>query len=168
MRQAVTRLLESYRQPVMVEEFIAGDEVTVGVVGNDPPAVLGIMRVLPRERKGDFVYSLEVKRDWERLVEYECPARLPQTVLAKITEFSLTTFQALGCRDFARLDFRVSPEGVPYFLEINPLPGLNPRSSDLPIMARRLGWTYQELVTAVVKAALKRCGFVSSGSHHLQ
>jgi len=166
--QAVARLLEAYHQPVMVEEFIAGDEVTVGIVGNDPPAVLGIMRVLPRERRQDFIYSLEVKRDWERLVEYECPARLPQPVMARIAEFSLRTFQTLGCRDFARLDFRVSSEGVPYFLEINPLPGLNPHSSDLPIMARHLGWAYEALVAAVLKAALQRYGYASSSSHHLQ
>jgi D-alanine-D-alanine ligase len=168
MEPAVVRVLEGYRQPVMVEEFIAGDEVTVGVIGNDPPKVLGIMRVLPKEKGRDFIYSLEIKRDWERLVEYECPARLPQPVLAKIAAFSLSAFQTLGCRDFARLDFRVSPEGVPYFLEINPLPGLNPHSSDLPIMARKLGWTYQELVAAVLKAALRRCGCASSDSHHLQ
>ena len=70
-------LHEAYRQPVLVEEFIDGDELTVGMVGNRPPEVLGIMRVLPRsDRAGPFVYSLEVKRDWQRRVRYECPAQL--------------------------------------------------------------------------------------------
>jgi D-alanine-D-alanine ligase len=149
-------LLDYYKQPVMVEEFIAGDEVTVGIVGNSPPKVLGIMRVLPKQRSTYFIYSIEVKREWEQLVDYECPARLETVTLKEITNSSLKIFEALGCRDFARLDFKLSSEGVPYFLEINPLAGLNPKSSDMPIMANKLGWTYQALISAILNAALQR------------
>src|SRR4030043_1411257 len=99
MQQEVNRLLGCYQQPVMVEEFIAGDEVTVGIVGNSPPKVLGIMRVLPKQRSTYFIYSLEVKREWEQLVEYECPARLEADTLEEITNSSLKIFEALGCRD---------------------------------------------------------------------
>ncbi|MBI2856929.1 MAG: D-alanine--D-alanine ligase [Chloroflexi bacterium] len=152
----VSRLLADYRQPVMVEEFVDGDEVTVGIVGNQPPVIVSIMRVLPREKGDYFVYSLEVKRDWENLVEYECPARLASQTLRAIEGASLKAFDLLGCRDFARLDFRVDHVGTPYFLEINPLAGLNPRSSDLPIMARKMGWTYERLVAAILQAALER------------
>jgi D-alanine-D-alanine ligase len=156
MTEAVTVLLERYQQPVMVEEFIAGDEVTVGIVGNCPPKVVGIMRVLPKKGGTYFVYSIEVKRDWECMVEYECPARLEVGTLQKITGSSLKVFQVLGCRDFARLDFRLNCEGVPYFLEINPLPGLNPKSGDLPIMAIKMGLTYQALISAILHSALER------------
>jgi D-alanine-D-alanine ligase len=149
------RLLESYRQPMMVEEFIPGDEVTVGIIGNAPPTVLGMMRILPRDRASRFVYSLEVKRDYLNLVDYECPAQLEEQVLARIATASLKAFRVLGCRDFARLDFRVSPQGIPYFLEINPLPGLGAHS-DLVIMALKLGWHYEELIDAVLQAAVKR------------
>jgi D-alanine-D-alanine ligase len=149
-------LLERYQQPVMIEEFIAGDEITVGVVGNSPPRILGIMRILPREKNDCFVYSLEVKRDWERLVDYECPTRLEATVLERISDSSLKAFQALGCRDLSRLDFRLSRDGTPYFLEINPLPGLNPKSGDIVIMAKKMGWTYEGLISAILEAALKR------------
>jgi len=149
-------LLEKYLQPVMIEEFIAGDEVTVGLLGNYPPAVLGIMRVLPKQKNTHFIYSLEVKREWEQLVNYECPAQLEAGTLKEITDFSLTVFNLLGCRDFARLDFKLDLQGVPYFLEINPLAGLNPKSSDLPIMAYKLGWTYQSLITAILNTALQR------------
>jgi D-alanine-D-alanine ligase len=148
-------LMACYQQPVMVEEFIAGDEVTVGLLGNSPPKVLGVMRILPRKREAPFVYSLEVKRDWKVLVDYECPARLEGKVLERIAVSSLKAFAALGCRDFARLDFRIGPEGFPYFLEINPLPGLG-SYSDLVIMAIKMGLTHQELITAVLDAALKR------------
>jgi len=155
MEETVSRLLDSYRQPVMVEEFITGDEVTVGIIGNSPPRVIGMMRILPRSRKNPFIYSLEVKRDYQNLVDYECPPQLKDEVLTSIALSSLKAFGALGCRDFARLDFRVSPEGVPYFLEINPLPGLSAQS-DLIIIATKSGWTYQELINAVLDAALKR------------
>jgi D-alanine-D-alanine ligase len=150
------KLLEQYRQPVMVEEFIPGDEVTVGMLGNYPLAVLGIMRVLPKQNNTHFIYSLEVKREWEQLVDYECPACLESGALKEITDFSLRVFRLLGCRDFARLDFKLDSQGVPYFLEINPLAGLNPKSSDLPIMAYKLGWTYKALVAAILNTALQR------------
>ena len=152
----VTQLLKEYRQPVLVEEYIPGEEVTVGVVGNSPPGLVGIMRVVPRQKNTDFVYSLEVKRDYENLVDYECPAKLDKAVLNNIEKYALKTFQVLGCRDFSRIDFRISESGVPYFLEINPLAGLNPRSSDLIIMAKLVGKTYNDLIGSILDAALKR------------
>lgn len=152
--EVVSKLIDAYHQPVMVEEFIDGDEVTVGVVGNSPPKVLGMMRILPRHKTDHFVYSLEVKRDWKNLVDYECPARLPGAVLDSICDSSLKAFRTLGCRDFARIDFRVR-DGVPYFLEINPLPGLGDYS-DLVIMALKLGWTYEALIGAILDASLER------------
>ena len=156
--EAVTSLLEYYKQPVMVEEFIDGDEVTVGLVGNSPPKVVGIMRVVPRKKADYFVYSLEMKRDWESLLTYECPALLGKGVMQDIADSSLKAFEALGCRDLSRMDFRISREGTPYFLEVNPLPGLNPKSGDLPIMAGKVGWTYEALISAILNAALQRCG----------
>jgi D-alanine-D-alanine ligase len=115
-----------------------------------------MMRILPKKRDRFFVYSLEVKRDWQNQVEYECPAQLEASVLKKLADFSLKAFEILGCRDFARLDFRLDQKGMPYFLEINPLPGLNPKSSDLPIMAYKMGWNYQKLISSVLNAALER------------
>jgi D-alanine-D-alanine ligase len=152
----VTSLLKQYHQPVLVEEFIAGEEVTVGMVGNSPPKFIGIMRVVPRKKDADFVYSLEVKRDYENLVDYECPANLEKKTIQKIQEYSLKAFEVLECRDFARVDFRISPDGTPYFLEINPLAGLNPRSSDLIIMAKLVGLKYNELIGSILEAALRR------------
>jgi D-alanine-D-alanine ligase len=156
LQEEVSRLLNAYRQPIMVEEFITGDEVTVGVIGNSPPKVIGMMRILPRKRDERFVYSLEVKRDYLNLVDYESPPKIDDKVLADIASASLKIFNCLGCRDFARIDFRVGADGLPYFLEINPLPGLG-TYSDLVIMAQKLGWTHQGLIQAVLEAALKRC-----------
>ncbi len=153
--ETASRLLLCYQQPLMVEEFISGDEVTVGIVSNSPPQVLGMMRILPRHKVDHFVYSLEVKRDWQNLVDYESPVKLAPETLEKLTESSLKTFAALGCRDFARLDFRISARGEPYFIEINPLPGLGTHS-DLVIMALKLGWRYEALIGTILDAALGR------------
>jgi D-alanine-D-alanine ligase len=158
VRQAeeeVARILADYRQPVMVEEFIDGEEITVGVIGNSPARVVGVMRVVPKKKEEHFVYSLEVKRDYVNLVDYECPAGLAPGILEKLEESSLKAFRTLGCRDFARIDYRVSREGTPYFIEINPLPGLG-SYSDLVILATMLGWTHEGLIRAVLEAALTR------------
>jgi D-alanine-D-alanine ligase len=153
--EVTENLLAKYQQPALVEEIIPGDEVTVGIIGNSPPKVLGMMRILPKQRNGYFLYTLEVKRNYLELVDYECPAGLEEKVLQHIRISSLRAFKALGCRDFARLDFRISTAGVPYFLEINPLPGLGDYS-DLVIMAKKMGWTHRQLISAVLNAALER------------
>jgi len=153
--EVVESLLEKYHQPAIVEEVILGDEVTVGIIGNSPPKALGIMRILPKQKNGYFLYTLEVKRNYLELVDYECPAALEEEVLQRIQDSGLRAFKALGCRDFARLDFRISTTGVPYFLEINPLPGLGTHS-DLVIMAKKMGWSHKQLISAVLNAAIER------------
>jgi D-alanine-D-alanine ligase len=153
----VASLWADYGQAVLVEEFVVGDEVTVGIVGNDPPQVIGTMHMIPRRSPERFVYSLEVKRDWDRHVEYVCPPRLPAEAVRAVEAAALAAFDALGCRDVARADFRVRG-GVPYFLEINPLPGLNPESSDLCYLAYRVGLTYPELIRMIFAAAVERTG----------
>jgi D-alanine-D-alanine ligase len=155
LTEVVASLRKGYQQPLLVEEFIHGDELTVGVVGNEPPRIVGIMRVLPQRPTDRFVYSLEVKRDWERQVRYECPARLSPADEEAVRDAALRVYRLLGCRDVARIDFRLR-KGNPYFLEVNPLPGLNPESSDLVIMARLAGWTYEQLIDSILTAALER------------
>ncbi len=149
------RIFAGYRQPVMAEEFISGDEVTVGITGNSPPRIVGMMRIVPKKPVEHFVYSVEVKRDYVNLVDYECPARLSRRTLDTLEHFALKAFKTLGCRDFARVDFRVGRDGTPYFIEINPLPGLG-SYSDLVIMALMLGWKYEALIGSVLNAALER------------
>ena len=157
----IVELWRNYRQPVLLEEFIVGEEVTIGIVGNDPPEPLGIMRVVPKSDPAQFIYSLEVKRNWQETVEYEAPAKLPSEVTRAIEIAALTVFTGLGCRDLARADFRVR-DGVPYFLEINPLPGLSPDSGDIVFLAYRMGLTYPQLIGMILDAAVKRLGLSDS------
>jgi len=161
LEQAATDIHKMYRQPALVEEFIAGKEITVGIMGNHPPQVVGVMEVVPRNGAGDnFMYTLEVKRDWQRLVSYRCPANLPPQTFKEIEGMALALHKGLQCRDMARFDFRVDGKNRPYFLEVNPLPGLSPVYSDLPIMAGLMGLSYSQLIGGILNAALERCELV--------
>ena len=167
--EAVECCRQIYRQPILVEEFIDGDELTVGILGNSPPEILGVMRVMPVKSDGPFLYGLDVKRDWRRQVRYEIPARLNLVESNAVKQAALTAYRALGCRDVARIDFRLR-EGVPYFLEANPLPGLTPGSSDLVLMAEGMEIDFQELIGRIVAAARERLALadlVISASPHL-
>lgn len=153
-------LLETYRSPVLVEEFVQGPEFTVGVLGNETPSVLGVMQI---EIKGvppdEAIYSLEIKREWEERVQYFCPPPIDDSLLKKIENVALRAYRVLECRDVSRVDIRVGRDGEAYFLEVNPLPGLSPVYGDLPIIANRMGWTYDRLVKSIFHHALKRHGF---------
>jgi len=159
LTERVRWLLEIYGPPILVEEFVAGPEFTVGVLGNEHPSVLGVMQI---QIKGipphEAIYSLEVKREWEQRVRYLCPPPISSELLKRIEDVALRAYQALDCRDVSRVDIRVGEDGVPYFLEINPLPGLSPVYGDLPIMARQMGWEYARLVKTIFHHALERYG----------
>jgi len=107
---------------------------------------------------GEAIYSLEVKREWEEKVRYHCPPPIDRALLTKIETVALQSYRVLECRDVSRVDLRVGEDGEPYFLEVNPLPGLSPLYGDLPIMAGRMGWSYDQLVRTIFHHALKRCG----------
>jgi D-alanine-D-alanine ligase len=164
LETAIQASQQDHQQPVLVEEYIAGDELTVGVIGNDPPRLVGLMRVLPRQAASHFVYSLEVKRDWQRQVRYECPAQLSPGDQEAVEEAAFKVYHVLGCRDVARIDFRLR-DGVPYFLEANPLPGLNPESSDLVILAGLSGWSYSQLIRSILQVAIDRQATLENSKH---
>ncbi len=150
-------LLETYSSPLLVEEFVRGPEFTVGILGNEPARVLGVMQIeIIGSPPEESIYSLEIKREWEKKVRYHCPPSIDPSLLKKIEEVALRSYRALECRDVSRVDIRVGEDQKPYFLEINPLPGLSPVYGDLVIMARSMGWDYGELVKTILHNALKR------------
>lgn len=151
-------LRERYGCPVLAEEFLPGAEVTVGIAGNGSRArLLGMMEIAPAAQDGHFVYSLEVKRDFRRRARYFVPPRLDAPTLAAIEALALKAYRLLGCRDIARMDFRLDAGGQPRFLECNPLPGLNPESGDIVILARA-ALAYEELVQSILLDAIERTG----------
>lgn len=149
--QEVDRIHRTYAQAALVEQFVYGREVTVGLVG-DPLRVWGVMEIVPKAQTTEFIYSLDVKRNWRTAVRYE----LMTSGTATIERAALAAARALGCRDMARVDMRLSPQGLPVILEINPLPGLNPESSDLCLLTEAKGATYQELFSAILEGAIAR------------
>ena len=150
-------LREQYGCPAIVEEFVDGTEVTVGIIGNTPcERILGIMEIEPVSADPRFVYSLEVKRDWRRRVNYHVPPRLSGEAVAEIGEMAIKAFRLLGCRDVARMDFRLDASGRLFFLECNALPGLNSADSDMVILSRNT-LSHSQLVQEIFLEAVRRC-----------
>lgn len=156
--ELVSGLLRGYGQAVLVEEFCNGPEFTVGIIGTGESArVLAVMEIVPKRATSDeFVYSVEVKRNYETEVEYQVPSQRPAQVLSAVEDLALRAYRALECRDVGRVDVRLDAQGQPYFIELNPLPGINPISSDLVIMTGRMGISYADLIGRIVQGARER------------
>jgi len=168
MREQVAFLLDRYRQPVLIEEFLTGAEFTCAVLGNGGDAhVLPIVgmnfEVLP---SGSLpVYGFEAKWLWDRpeqpLEIFECPARIDEALRCTIERVVLAAYRVLGCRDWSRIDVRLDAAGVPNVVEVNPLPGILPDPADnscFPKAARAAGLSYDELIQTCVRYAADRQG----------
>lgn len=156
LRETCAALLETFRQPVLVERYLPGREMTVGIVGNGGEArVLGVMEVVFKEGT-DTDYTALNKAEWQARMEYRL---LDGDALGtRAREVALGAYRALSCRDAGRVDLRCDESGEPCFLEVNPLPGLNPVYSDLPILSRLSGVSYDQLLGSIVDAARRRWG----------
>jgi D-alanine-D-alanine ligase len=156
LHAAVRHVVARYKQPALIERYLPGREFTVGIAGNGKDArVLGVCEILLKANAEANVYSLHNKELCEELVTYaladDGEARLAATR-------ALQAYRALECRDAARIDFRSDATGEPYFLEANPLAGLNPWHSDLPILAAQNGVSFVELIGMIIDASLARYG----------
>jgi D-alanine-D-alanine ligase len=161
LERVCARLLAAHRQPVLVERFLPGREFTVGVVGTGERAeAIAVLEVLLLDGADREVYTQRNKEDCESLVRY----RLATGALAdEAKALALSAWNALGCRDGGRVDVRQAPDGRLQVLELNPLPGLHPTHSDLPIMATLAGIDYRELIGRILASALRRTGGAPSG-----
>jgi len=154
LRRVCENLLKRYSQPVLVEEFLPGREFTAAILGNGQDArLLGIMEIIiPKDDKA--IYSFDAKERCDELVKYRpCP---PGELYKQIERLALDSFRVLQCRDTARVDIRCDAKGIPCFLEINPMPGLHPHHSDLPMIATQEGMSYRDLIGTIISNALKR------------
>jgi D-alanine-D-alanine ligase len=157
LRGVVRECIERYRQPALVEDYIAGREFTVGLLGERRPRVLPPMEIvfLDKEEKNP-VYSFQHKLDWTDRIRYDAPAKLEPALLEKLRTAARGSFMALGCRDVARIDFRMDDKGRIYFIECNPLPGLTPGWSDLVLIAAGAGMDYRTLIGEIMAPAIRR------------
>jgi D-alanine-D-alanine ligase len=166
--ERVEEVVGTYRQPAIVERFLAGREFTVGVLGNAPNyEVLPIVEIDHSQLPAGAapVYSYEAKWLWDTpekpLDIFKCPAPIPEVLSAKIENVVHRTCRVLRIRDWARIDVRLDEKGEPNILEVNPLPGILPNPEDnscLPKAARTAGYSYSDLIHRVVEEASKRYG----------
>jgi D-alanine-D-alanine ligase len=182
LRAQLRAQFERYDQPILVEHYIKGREVTVGVVGNltspvawrvpedvEAPRVQRGLTFLPpmeidvhRYESEAGIYTSRIKTELVHEFYWTCPANLDEKTVDELNWLAAATFRVTGCQDVARIDFRLSEDedDKPYILEINPLPGLNPEYSDLCIEAMALGWSYEELVNRILDEAIEREGLL--------
>jgi D-alanine-D-alanine ligase len=154
LKDVCEHLFNSYKQSIIIEEFLSGREFTVGIIGTGCDAkVLGVMEIEFRKQDNDLCYSRKVKANYKDHVTYAL-AEDEEAILA--AEYALKIWQMLGCRDAGRIDFRSNSQNIPYFLEINPLAGLMIDDSDLPILSRKVGVQYKELIENILKSAVSR------------
>jgi D-alanine-D-alanine ligase len=157
-REALERvcrsLLTAFRQPVLVETFLPGREFTVGIIGTGTDAfATEIMEVVLKPQAERDVYSYFNKENFAALVEYHL---VDDSEARQAGETALAAWRSLGCRDAGRMDLRSDATGRPNFMEVNPLAGLHPRHSDLPIIFGLMGKTFSQLIDLIMRSALKR------------
>jgi len=157
LREAAQKMIAKYDQPALVEDYIGGREFTVGMLGERRPKMLPLMEVVFLDQSENRpVYSFEFKQDWSSKIRYDVPARLEPAQLKALERAARECFIALGCRDVARVDFRMDEQGKIYFLECNPLPGLTPGWSDLVLIAKAAGIEYDALIAEILSGAIRR------------
>jgi D-alanine--D-alanine ligase len=161
--EKIHEIIDVYKQEVLVEEFINGKELTVGILENGKTTILPILEIDFSDCKhsGEYFYSWRMKeyqgnKELGLVPTFHCPARLDKHVEARVKEIALKTHYAVGCFDISRTDIRLSEDNIPYVLEINPLPGLNPQESNFPIMAYAAGMKYEDIIESIVMSASKR------------
>jgi D-alanine-D-alanine ligase len=157
LRAVVRELVDKYRQPALIEYYIAGREFTVGLLGDKRPRVLPPMEIIFLDKANARpVYDYQIKQEWEKHVYYQCPAKLTPAELRSMERIARETFVALDCRDVARVDLRMDDTGEIYVLEVNPLPGLTPGYSDLCLIANAANIDYRSLIGEILAGGLKR------------
>jgi D-alanine-D-alanine ligase len=182
LQEQVAYILDNYKQPALVEEYIEGREVTMGLIGNlqapvaqrvpedeEAPRIIAGLKFLPpmevdlKPFEGtDVVYSNRLKVALADKLTYLCPAPIEADLVEELNWLTAAVFRVTGALDVSRVDFRLDIHDnlKPYILEINPLPGLSPGISDLVIEAAAIGMGHTELVNTILNTALARYGLI--------
>lgn len=154
---------------IIAEEYIDGREFTVGILGNgDNVKVFEPMEIVFKHADTNPIYSYEVKQDYKKFVQYDCPSSMSTEKTNELKALAEKIYRILACRDFARIDFRFDKEENFRFIEINPLPGLAPNYSDFPMLANFCGYSYNDLVRSVFINGMQRVNSGFSGSDYYE
>lgn len=166
LAETTKELLATFKQPVLIEEYLPGREFTVGLLGSGPSTIsLGAIEVILNDSAEKGVYSYQNKEKCEELVTYHLLK--DRSLLASCEEMALACWKLFGCYDAGRVDLRLDKNGAVNFLELNPLPGLNKLHSDLPILWQMQGNNYDALIEKIVTSAIsrhERCKLVNKSS----
>ena len=148
------RLAHQYDAEAMVEAFIPGHEVTVSLLGGADGTVTGLPAVEIVAPDGFYDFSAKYEKG---RTQYLCPAPLSAAITRQIAQLAIKTYQVLGCKGAARVDFRITPKGKPFVLEINTAPGMT-ETSLLPMAAGKAGLSYDVLTERILDSAIERAG----------
>jgi D-alanine-D-alanine ligase len=147
-------ILQTFKQPALVETYLPGREFTVGILGTGKDAkVLGVIEVILKPTAEQNAYSYKNKEHYEMLVQY---ALADDDEAKQAMEIALKAWRYLDLKDAGRVDLRSDAHGAPHFIEVNSLAGLNPKRSDLPILCNLLGISYHVLISSIIESALRR------------
>lgn len=172
LQEQVDYLIKTYKEPVVVEEFLQGDEITVPIIGNKEPMILPFIRVV-YETKTNFIFEAydqddpvakdlmkglkkEIKTS-EAKYRSEIPAKISAQLEKAVKETSLKTYRIMGCRDWARIDLRCDKDGIPNVMELNPIAGIDP-DYWFAKSARVAGIEYNDLINRILDYAVERYG----------
>lgn len=176
--EQIKKVINQYGREVLVEEFIEGKELTVGIMQNGKIKVLPILEIdfSTAKKSGEYFYSWRMK-EYQGDVElgltptFYCPARLDKDTEKKVRDIAKRAHTSIGCLDISRVDIRLSKDNIPYVLEVNPLPGLDPEESNFTMMAKAAGFRYEDLIETILLAALERrdkiFGHTEQDAHHV-
>ncbi len=168
LRSQIKRLISTYQEPVIVEEFLPGREFTIPIMGNGDPLILPIVEVLFKGRVNinlfnpdESVISIIKKYTDEEIPRSQtdsvCPAKIPKKLENRLREMALNCYKIMECRDWCRMEFRLDEDGTPKVLELNPIPGIDP-TYWFPKSAYAMGMTYNQLINKILNYALGRYG----------
>jgi D-alanine-D-alanine ligase len=161
LRERIAHLLDSYGPPVLVEQFIRGRELNIGVIGGPEPRCLPASEIVFVDQGPEFWPIVTYEAKWkpgsrdDQATRPRCPAELSPELEARVTDLALRAFRLLGCRDYARVDFRVRPPDEPFILEVNPNPDFNPGAGFARAL-RAAGLTHTQFTVELIRSALAR------------
>jgi D-alanine-D-alanine ligase len=168
LQERVTLILDKYAQPALVEQFIEGREISVGVIGNPPDlTVFPPLEFIFPDAISAFEQIRSYEYKWGGRKEQMIRVSLPEEMMARLIEYTKTAYMITECRDYARMDYRIDREGNIYFLEVNYNPGIGPNThglnNTLTMMASFAGYSFEDLLEQIVLMVAKRYGIEEDG-----